>query len=84
MANNFRNSFFSSDHARQVAGPFNRRNITLSGFKIETEMTRKRIFREEMKAVVPWASLVGIIQGYAPVAKSGRPPFPIETMLRIH
>jgi len=37
-----------------------------------------------MNAVVPLASLVGIIQGYAPVAKSGRPPFPIETMLRIH
>ena len=34
--------------------------------------------------MVPWASLVGVIQGHAPVAKSGRPPFPIETMLRIH
>jgi len=33
---------------------------------------------------VPWASLLGLIQGYAPVAKSGRPPFPTETMLRIH
>jgi len=33
--------------------------------------------------VVPWASLVGIIQGYAPVAKSGRLPFPTETMPRI-
>jgi IS5 family transposase len=47
-------------------------------------MTRKRIFLEEMNAVVPWASLVGIRRGYAPVAKSSRPPFPIETMLRIH
>ena len=55
-----------------------------SGFEIATKKTRKRIFLEEMNAVVPWTSLVGIIQGYAPVAKSGRPPFPIETMLRIH
>jgi len=55
-----------------------------SGFEIASKKTRRRIFLEEMNAVVPWASLVGIIQGYAPVAKSGRPPFPIETMLRIH
>jgi len=55
-----------------------------NGFEIETKNTRKRFFLEEMNAVLPWASLVGIIQGYAPVAKSGRPPFPIEAMLRIH
>jgi len=46
-----------------------------SGLEIATKKTRKRIFREEVNAVVPWASLVGIIQGYAPVSKSGRPPF---------
>ncbi len=39
-----------------------------SGFEIATKKTRKRIFLEEMNAVVPWTSLVGIIQGYAPVA----------------
>ena len=33
---------------------------------------------------MPCATLVGIIKGYAAVAKSGRPPFPTETMLRIH
>ena len=55
-----------------------------SGFEIVTEKTRKRIFLEEMNAVVPWASFIGINQGYAPMAKSGRPPFPTETVLRIH
>jgi IS5 family transposase len=55
-----------------------------SGFEIATTKTCKPIFLEEMNSVVPWASLVEILQGYAPVAKSGRPPFPIETILRIH
>jgi IS5 family transposase len=54
-----------------------------SGVEIATKKTRKRIFMEEMNAVLSWASLVGIVQGYAPVAKSGRTPFPIETMMRI-
>jgi len=54
------------------------------GLEIATKKTRKRFFLEEMNAVVPWASLVGIIPGCAPVAKSGRPPFPTETRLRIH
>jgi IS5 family transposase len=55
-----------------------------SGFEISTKKTRMRIFLDEMNTVVPWTSLGRIIQGYAPVAESGRPPFPTETMLRIH
>jgi len=55
-----------------------------SGFKIATKQTLKRIFLEEMNFVVRWASLVGIIQGYASLEKSGQPQFPIETMSRIH
>ena len=39
--------------------------------------------REEMISLVPLDSFIGIIQGYAPVAKSGRLPFPINIMLRI-
>ena len=34
------------------------------GFEIATKKPRKRIFLEEMNAVVPRASLVGITQGY--------------------
>jgi IS5 family transposase len=34
--------------------------------------------------VVPWPALVGLVSPHAPVAKTGRPPFPVETMLRIH
>jgi len=38
--------------------------------------------RDDRRGALGFAS--GIIQGYAPVAKSGRPPFPTEAMLRIH
>ncbi len=49
--------------------------------------TRKEVFLEEMNQVVPWAALVALIQPHARGAHQalgGRPPFPIETMLRIH
>jgi IS5 family transposase len=49
--------------------------------------TRKEVFLEEMDLVVPWDALVALIQPHARGAHQalgGRPPFPIETMLRIH
>jgi IS5 family transposase len=49
--------------------------------------TRKEVFLDEMNRVVPWAALVALIQPHARGAHQalgGRPPFPIETMLRIH
>ncbi len=49
--------------------------------------TRKEVFLDEMNQVVPWAALVALIQPHARGAHQalgGRPPFPIETMLRIH
>jgi IS5 family transposase len=54
------------------------------GLKLSTKKTRKRELLEEMERVVPWAALVQIVAPYYPKAKTGRPPFGIETMLRIH
>ena len=57
------------------------------GFDPLPKKTRKEIFLEEMNRVVPWAALVGLIQPHvrgAHQALGGRPPFPVETMLRIH
>ncbi len=34
--------------------------------------------------MVPWAALVELIAPYYPEGKNGRPPFALETMLRIH
>ncbi len=57
-----------------------------SGFERKTKRTRKREFLDEMNLVVPWTELVSLIAPHAPApgAKGGRPPFAVETMLRIH
>ena len=54
------------------------------GLNLSTKKTRKREFLEEMERVVPWAALVQIVQPHCLRAKTGRPPFAVETMLRIH
>jgi len=54
------------------------------GLNLSTRKTRKREFLEEMERVVPWAVLVQIVEPHYPKAKTGRPPFGIQTMLRIH
>jgi transposase, IS5 family len=46
--------------------------------------TRKRAFLDEMERVVPWNEFVALIEPHAPTKATGRRPFPIEAMLRIH
>jgi len=57
---------------------------TSLGLNLSTKKTRKREFLDEMERVVPWKVLVEIIEPHWPKSKTGRPPFGIETMLRIH
>ena len=61
-------------------------SLGAAGFERKTKRTRKREFLDEMNLVVPWSELVALIAPHAPVrsAKGGRPPFAVETMLRIH
>ena len=54
------------------------------GLNLSTKKTRKAKFLEEMERVVPWAALVAIVEPHCPRARTGRPPFAVETMLRIH
>ena len=54
------------------------------GLNLSTKKTRKREFLEEMDKVVPWGILVQIVAPHYTQARTGRPAFPIETMLRIH
>ena len=51
---------------------------------LSNKKTRKREFLSEMDRVVPWAALVELIAPYYPEGKNGRPPFALETMLRVH
>jgi len=46
--------------------------------------TRRERFLAEMNAVMPWARLRVLIEPHYPKAGSGRPPLPLERMLRIY
>lgn len=54
------------------------------GLNLSTRRTRKAVFLDEMELVVPWRELVALIAPHAPRKATGRPPFALETMLRIH
>ncbi len=54
------------------------------GLNLNKRRTRKAVFLDEMNLVVPWTELLSLIAPHAPRAKTGRPPFELETMLRIH
>lgn len=62
------------------------RQITLAtaGFERYAKTTRRAAFLAEMDKVVPWARLCALIEPYYPKAGNGRPPLPLERMLRIH
>jgi IS5 family transposase len=52
---------------------------------MKKKQTRREVFLSEMEAVVPWGRLLGLVTPHHPKAgpKGGRPPMPIETMLRV-
>ena len=51
---------------------------------LSVKKTRKREFLDQMEHVVPWAALVELIAPFYPEGRTGRPPFSLVTMLRIH
>jgi transposase, IS5 family len=46
--------------------------------------TRREIFLSEMDQVMPWSSLVKLIEPFYPKAGRGRRPYPLKVMLRVH
>ena len=57
---------------------------TALDLNLSVKKTRKQVFLEQMEQVVPWAALVERIAPYYPEGRTGRPPFSLLTMLRIH
>jgi IS5 family transposase len=54
------------------------------GLNLSTRRTRKEVLLDEMGQVMPWPEVMALIAVHAPVARTGRPPFDLEMMLRIH
>jgi IS5 family transposase len=46
--------------------------------------TRREVVLEEMELVVPWKSLLQLIEPHCPVAGRGCRPDPLESILRVH
>ncbi len=46
--------------------------------------TRRERFLAEMNAVMPWARLTALIEPHYPKGGGGRPPMPLERMLRVY
>jgi hypothetical protein len=46
--------------------------------------TRRELFLAEMDQIVPWKSLLGLIEPFYPLPGRGRQPYPLQTMLRMH
>src|SRR6516165_9699023 len=60
---------------------------TLAGFEKYGKTTRRAQFLAEMEQVVPWTQLCALVEPVYPRGGSdegGRPPVPLERMLRIY
>ncbi|RLT51723.1 MAG: transposase [Chloroflexi bacterium] len=55
-----------------------------NGFERSTRRTRRPAFVEEMLAVVPWDALVARIASFTPAGTTGRPPYPVILLPRVH
>jgi IS5 family transposase len=55
-----------------------------SGFERFARPTKRATFLAEMNAIVPWNRLCSLVEPHYPKGDLGRPPIPLERMLRIY
>lgn len=60
------------------------KSFSLAEYAGKHKQTRRERFLSQMGRVVHWAELLPLIEPYYPKSGNGRPPYPLETMLRIH
>jgi transposase, IS5 family len=53
-------------------------------FERYSRTTKRATFLAEMDAIVPWDRLCALIEPHYPTGEGGRPPIPLERMLRIY
>ena len=59
---------------------------TLTGFEPYGKTTRRAQFLADMHLIVPWGDLVVVVEPFYPKVSEagGRPPLPLERMLRVY
>ncbi len=55
-----------------------------SEFNGKRRKTRKEFFLARMDSLLPWSTMLAIIEPVYPKAGNCRRPYPLDTMLRIH
>jgi transposase, IS5 family len=55
-----------------------------TGFERFSRPTKRAAFLAEMDAIVPWKRLCALIEPHYPSGELGRPPIPLERILRIY
>jgi IS5 family transposase len=62
------------------------RSFAETGYERRAKVTKRQQFLAEMDQVIPWSRLLAVVEAAQPkmTARGGRPPFPADTMLRIH
>jgi IS5 family transposase len=60
------------------------RTFAGEAWSAKTKVTKRERFLAEMNAVIPWAALLALIAPHYPTGGRGRPPVPLERMLRIY
>lgn len=55
-----------------------------TGFERFSRPTKRAAFLDQMNAIVPWKRLCTLIEPHYPSGELGRPPIPLERMLRIY
>ena len=53
-------------------------------FADKKKITRREKFLARMEALIPWPSLLAVIQPFYPKGERGRPPIGLERMLRVY
>ena len=53
-------------------------------YESKKRKTRREIFLEKLDQLLPWKSLESAVAVYYASGKTGRPPYPLSCMLRIH
>src|SRR5882724_6408607 len=53
-------------------------------FADKKKITRREKFLGRMEAIIPWPSLLAVLEPFYPKGERGRPPVGIERMLRLY
>jgi IS5 family transposase len=59
-------------------------SFTQAEFAAKKKGTRRGQFHARMDALIPWTSLLAVIEPFYPTGRRGRPPIGLERMLRVY